>query len=215
MKINFHSDIFVIYIIEKNRITVYNIITRRDFLKQLKKYCLPNKIKLFIKYVLGYISCYVLMYVLLSSLNVVSSDTKLFNTQFLLLLCVVLLFLLLIYYRYVIKPRKNFDKRMKYFKKNNMYERVINDFKNGTQMYNNNLIVGKDCLIGKDHGLIIFYNEIESINRYLSHSNSEKCYIQITADGKKYNLCEITKNIGEWKKLTTHLNLKNNCIHIF
>ena len=90
-----------------------------------------------------------------------------------------------------------------------------NDFKNGMQMYGNNLIVGKDCLIGKDHGLIIFYNEIESINRYLSRSDSEKWYIQITADGKKYKLCEITKNIGEWKKLTAHLTLKNNCIHIF
>ena len=86
------------------------------------------------------------------------------------------------YYEIIIKANKRFKKRLKYFKANNLEPYIISDFNNGIKMFQNNVIVGEYCLIGKGDGLIVFYNEIDSFSCFINSSTDDNGNSSVTKE---------------------------------
>lgn len=187
-------------------------------MKNVKKFCLPNRFFTTVILLIVFIVFYGIMLlsvVLQNDIDDISS-----NFPLIAIIGFVITFLVLFgfYYEIIIKTNKRFKKRLKYFKANNLEPYIISDFNNGIKMFQNNVIVGEYCLIGKGDGLIVFYNEIDSFSCFINSSTDDNGNSSVTKElrvgsrGIEYRLC----NVNEWNlyqpdynQLCNFLKIKN------
>ena len=187
-------------------------------MKEVKKFCLPNRLTTLLLMIPVFIIVYVIMLVMLS----VDDDMDNFDKEFPILAVVLLIIMLIvfgiIYYQIAIKPHIKFRKRLRYFNKNNLTQYIVSDFQKGVRMFNNNVVVGKHCLIGRREGLIVFYNEIQSFYCFVKKDVSEEGNtsvsksLRIVGGGKEYLLCDVSDwriSEPEYIQLCAFLKIKN------
>ena len=100
-----------------------------------------------------------------------------------------------------IKPKKLFEARIQHFKAHDVLDYVIEDFKTGERQLGGNIIVGQDCLIGANSGMIARYDEIQRLyqeaadrSNYTKAKEGESSSLYVVCDDKIYQLCTITLN---------------------
>ena len=163
-------------------------------MKEVKKFCLPNRLTTLLLMIPVFIIVYVIMLVMLS----VDDDMDNFDKEFPILAVVLLIIMLIvfgiIYYQIAIKPHIKFRKRLRYFNKNNLTQYIVSDFQKGVRMFNNNVVVGEHCLISEEG------------NTSVSKS------LRIVGGGKEYLLCSVNDwriSEPEYIQLCAFLKIKN------
>lgn len=187
-------------------------------MNNVKKFCLPNKLLTIIIMLIVFIILYATILISLLAESDIDEISKNLPMYAIITFVIMLILFGAFYYEVIVKPNKRFKKRLKYFKANNMENYIISDFNRGVKMFNNNVIVGEYCLIGKGEGLIVFYNEIEKFSCFFKTSADEdgntrvSKELRIVGGGIKYRLC----SVDDWSvyepdyiQLCTFLKLKN------
>lgn len=194
-------------------------------MNELRKYCLGSKVKNFFRCLGGtifIIGLYVFGFIMLDNMNL--ADTPL-DMPSLILAGFLILILLSLYRNIIVKPKKFFNKRIEYFRQNNVLQLVLNDFSQGVRKCRDRVIFGYNCIIAKDCGYIFFYNEIQKayIDTVTTTDTDSDTgvtttdttdYFAVDVNGKKYHMCEYSGRRNEWNEIKTFLTLKNGNIQV-
>lgn len=114
-------------------------------------------------------------------------------------------------------PRGRFDKRLKYFERAGLLDYALSDIERGIKKFDESVLIGQYCIMGKGTGLIVFYDEISSItlkkDGFFNHkgSGNETWYLMIEAGDKPYKICSVKINEQtqtEWAEICNFLRLK-------
>ncbi len=99
------------------------------------------------------------------------------------------------------KQLKLFESRVQYFKNNELLDFVLRDFNTGERQLGGSIIVGQDCLIGANTGMIAWYDDIQRIyqeakdvSNYQKAKEGESSSLYVVCGDKNYRLCSITLN---------------------
>lgn len=171
-------------------------------MESLKRFCVPygnlKKLRIYIIVLMALI-----VFVAYKTINdYLSVNTLILNTV-MVFLAFIIGWLLYFTIKRVLFDRqlKLYEKRMKTFKQNGVIDLVIHDFRNGQKTLGGNLIVGQDCLIGRNTGMIAFYDEIQRIyqeakntGNYTKAKEGESSSLCVVCDNTNYTLCIITLN---------------------
>ena len=121
----------------------------------------------------------------------------------------------LFYYMEWLGQYTRFKKRMEYFREKCWDILVCQDFQISVPQFDDQLRVGRECLFGRNKGLVVFYNEISEIIRhevnvnYTSGRRETTRKIEIIAGGTKYELCNLNKRHDtEWRQFVDFIKLK-------
>ncbi len=192
-------------------------------MKEIKKFCLPNRLKTILIMIPIFAAVYVIGLIAFFFDDDIDDPDKEIPIYAVILLIIMIIIFGVIFYEIAIKPHIKFNKRLKYFNRNNMTQYIISDFRKGIRMFNNNVIVGEYCLIGKREGLIVFYNEIQSFYCFVKRDVSEEGHVsvskslKIVGGGKEYLLCDVSDwsiSEPEYIQLCAFLKIKNPSIVI-
>ena len=99
------------------------------------------------------------------------------------------------------KKLKLFESRVQYFKHHEVMDFVLKDFNTGEKQLGGSIIVGQDCLIGSNTGMIALYDEIQRIyqeakdsSNYKKAKEGESSSIYVVCNDQNYQLCAVTLN---------------------
>ena len=100
-----------------------------------------------------------------------------------------------------VKQKKLFESRIQHFKNQEVLDYILEDFRTGERQLGGNVIVGQDCLIGANSGMIARYEEIQRLyqeaknaSNYTKAKEGESSSLYVVCNDKIYQLCTITLN---------------------
>lgn len=170
---------------------------------ELKKYCVPysnlRKLRIYIVILMA-----IIVFVAYKTVrgSHITFDMAIFN------ICSVLVAFIFGCALYFIIKRRIFDKQLKlfesrvqYFKHHEIMDFVLKDFNTGERKLGGSIIVGQDCLIGANTGMIACYDEIQriyqeakNVSNYTKAKEGESSSLYVVCGDKNYQLCTITLN---------------------
>ncbi len=191
-------------------------------MKQLEKYCLTSRKKF---YLLSIIVVAIAEIVGTAILMVGDEDSDGIENPVVAAAIagvVIVIFWIAIHHSMIIKPRKRFRGRLKYFQQQGLLNYAISDIQRGVTKFDGKVLLGQYCIMGKGTGLIVFYNEISAMYVKIDRSSdedgeTETWSLKIDAGGKTYTICSVAKNaqsIKEWSEICTFLQFKAPNIQI-
>lgn len=99
------------------------------------------------------------------------------------------------------KKLKLFESRVQHFKHHEVMDFVLKDFNTGERKLGGSIIVGQDCLIGNNTGMIALYDEIQRIyqeakdaSNYKKAKEGESSSIYVVCNDRNFQLCTVTLN---------------------
>ncbi len=98
------------------------------------------------------------------------------------------------------KYLKLYESRMQTIQQKHLEEYVLSDFQNGSRELGDNLIVGEYCLIGRNMGMIAFYDDIQRVyqeaktDKQHKAKEGESSSLKVVCGDKIYTLCVVTIN---------------------
>ncbi len=105
----------------------------------------------------------------------------------------ILLMLFIFFYIKMIKnPYDTFDRCIEYLKNEDLLEYAIRDLQNGHTKFNDMVVLGETCIIGKKLGVIIPYSEISRVYIKLTRFNVQtiftapRRYLAVDVGGTSY-----------------------------
>lgn len=170
---------------------------------ELKKYCVPysslRKLRVYITILMAAI-----VFVAFKTIrNVYLPFSEIiFNTASVLVAFVLGCVLYFLIKRKIFdKKLKLFESRVQYFKHHEVMDFVLRDFNTGERQLGGSIIVGQDCLIGSNTGMIALYDEIQRIyqeakdsSNYKKAKEGESSSIYVVCNDQNYQLCAVTLN---------------------
>ncbi len=189
-------------------------------MNELRKYCLPSPVRTVfccIGVVIFFIGMYLFGFLMLCNMNLAEKPT---DKGALILAGFQILILLRLYKICIVDPKRRFNNKIAYLKRNNLMDLVLNDFSQGVKMCSDCVIFGYNCIIAKDNGYIFFYNEIEKayIDTVTTTDTNDDTtttdYFSVVVGRKKHHICEFSGRRNEWNEIKTFLALKNPNIQV-
>ncbi len=186
-------------------------------MKQLEKYCLVSRKKF---YIISIIVIAIAEPVCTGILMVGDEDSDGIENPVIaavIAAAFILVFWISIHHAMIIKPRKRFKGRLKYFENNGLINYAISDVQYGVKKFDGKVLLGNYCIMGKGTGLIVFYNEISSMYVKIDRSTdddgdtTETWNLKIDAGGKTYKICSVKNNqqsVREWAEICNFIQLK-------
>lgn len=170
---------------------------------ELKKYCVPystlRKLRVYI--IILMVVIVVVAYKTIRNLNI-SFDEVIFNCISVLVAFVFGWVLYFLIKRQIFdKQLKLFESRVQYFKHHEVMDFILKDFNTGDKQLGGSIIVGQDCLIGRNTGMIAMYDEIQRVyqeakdrSNYTKAKEGESSSIYVVCGDSNYRLCTVTLN---------------------
>lgn len=170
---------------------------------ELKKYCVPySNLKKLRVYII--ILMFIIIFVAYKTIrNVfISLDAIIFNSASVLVAFICGWFLYFVIKRQIFdKQLKLFESRVQYFKHNEVMDYILNDFNTGERQLGGCIIVGQNCLIGNNTGMIAMYDEIQRVyqeakdrSNYKKAKEGESSSVYVVCGDTNYRLCTVTLN---------------------
>ena len=184
---------------------------------QLKRYCLTSKNKFYTVSIVAFIFGEIFGTMILMLPDEDSNEVKDPVICAIITTIVLLIAFVIAYIHFITNPRKRFKGRLQYFQQRGLVDYAISDVQRGVTKFNGKLLLGEYCIMGKGTGLIVFYNEIDSIYIKIHRSTdedgstTETWTLKIDACGKKYSVCNVIRNnrsLQDWADVRTFLSLK-------
>ena len=162
---------------------------------ELKKYCVPysslRKLRVYITILMAAI-----VFVAFKTIrNVYLPFSEIiFNTASVLVAFVLGCVLYFLIKRKIFdKKLKLFESRVQYFKHHEVMAFVLRDFNTGERQLGGSIIVGQDCLIGSNTGMIALYDEIQRIYSIPNNSDNINQLFIDNLEGSKITLESLLK----------------------
>lgn len=190
-------------------------------IKELKKYCLTSRRKFYIISVIALVLGEIFGTAILM---IPDEDGDVFDPAVAAVITAVTLIIVWIiaHRHYITNPRKRFKGRLKYFEEKGVLNYAISDVQHGVKKFDDRMLLGQYCIMGKGTGLIVFYNEINAMYVKITINSdedgtTESWELKIDAGGKTYDICTVNKNaksVQEWNEICAFLRLKAPNIQI-
>lgn len=190
-------------------------------MEKIRKYCVPN----------GFFPKILLIILLVGGIFLIRFAVKFYltNKDIMVLIMGLLGGILMnpggfaLYNHLYRNKHKSFDQHWEYLKSKGLTQSIEYDFNNGLHIFGGYLIAGSHCMMGKNTGLIVLYNEMSSIRRHCHTTNYKSGRVvrigtvEVTVGGKEYVICNMEhfqEHSQDWNDLCTLISYNGTNTYI-